>query len=527
MDETYDVVVIGGGAAGLSGALALARSRRSVLVIDGGEPRNAPAEHMHNYLGRDGTGPRDLIAAGRAEVEGYGGHLVTGAVETARATPDGGFLVALAGGAEVRARRLLVATGLVDDLPDVPGLAERFGRDVLHCPYCHGWEVRDQAIGVLNGGAGTHQALLFRQLSGDVTFLTHASAELADEDRETMHALGIRIVNGEVTGLETEGDRLTGVRLASGTTVPLDALVVAPRFTARASFLASLDLEITEFAVNGHVFGSHLVVDANGATGVPGVWAAGNVADLRAQVVTAAAQGLTAGAAINADLVAEDARHAVAALRGTVKKMFEEEFWQERYSAGDSVWSGEPNRHLVSDAGPLTPGTALDVGAGEGADAIWLAGRGWSVTAVDIAPAALARGAAHAEAAGVAGRIRWERADAVNWTPVEVYDLVSAQFMHLPREPREALYARLAAAVAPGGSLLIVGHHPKDLQGPVPRPQVPDLFFTAEELAAALDPGGWEIVAADTRSRAGKSHEGDGVTVYDTVLHARRLPEKK
>jgi thioredoxin reductase len=140
---TYDVIVIGGGAAGLAGATALLRSRRSVLVVDGGEPRNAPADGVHNFLTRDGTPPSELLAAGRAEVLGYGGEVVHGSVVAV----DPGFRVRLDDGRTLSARRLLVATGLADELPDVPGLAQRWGRDVLHCPYCHGWEVRDRAVG--------------------------------------------------------------------------------------------------------------------------------------------------------------------------------------------------------------------------------------------------------------------------------------------------------------------------------------------------------------------------------------------
>ena len=177
-DDGYDVVVVGGGAAGLNGALMLGRSRRSVLVIDAGEPRNAPAHGVHGLLGREGMPPAELLARGRDEVRSYGGHLVTGEVTGAVREGDG-FAVSLVGGRVVHARRLLVTTGLVDELPDVPGLRERWGRDVLHCPYCHGWEVRDRAIGVLATTARSmHQALLFRQLSADVTYFaapTHAA----------------------------------------------------------------------------------------------------------------------------------------------------------------------------------------------------------------------------------------------------------------------------------------------------------------------------------------------------------------
>ena len=184
MEESYDVVVVGGGAAGLNGALALARSRRLVLVVDAGDPRNAPAGHVHNFLSRDGTPPSELYAAGRAEVRRYGGRVEAGRV-TALArdgdrfgvrigAPGGDQRGAGIGARTVAARRLLAATGLRDVLPDVPGLAARWGVDVLHCPYCHGWEVRDKRIGILaTGPAAVHQALLFQQLSPHVTLLQH------------------------------------------------------------------------------------------------------------------------------------------------------------------------------------------------------------------------------------------------------------------------------------------------------------------------------------------------------------------
>jgi thioredoxin reductase (NADPH) len=316
--ESYDVVVIGGGAAGLSGAVALARSRRSVLVVDAGEPRNAPADGVHNYLGREGAPPAELLAQGRAEVEGYGGTVVRGSV-TAVERRDGGaaFEVTLDDGSTVAARRLLVATGLVDELPDLPGVAERWGRDVLHCPYCHGWEVRDRPIGVLaTGPTAVHQALLFRQLSGDVVLFRHTEPQLPAGEEEQLTARGVRIVDGAVAALEVDDDRLTGVRLATGEVVPRAVVVVAPRFTARADVLASLGVVPTDQVMAGAVVGSAVAADPTGATPVPGVWVAGNVADLSAQVVVSAAAGLRAGAMINADLVAEEARAAVAARQG-------------------------------------------------------------------------------------------------------------------------------------------------------------------------------------------------------------------
>nr|WP_075740855.1 MULTISPECIES: NAD(P)/FAD-dependent oxidoreductase [Actinoalloteichus] len=322
MRDGYDVVVVGGGAAGLGGALALARARRSVLVVDAGEPRNAPAGHVHNYLGREGTPPGELLAAGRAEVASYGGEVVAGRVVSAE--PVGGdteadstgFRVHLADGRRVSARRLLVATGLVDELPEVPGVAEQWGRGVLHCPYCHGWEVRDQQIGVLaTSPFSLHQAQLFRQWSARVTFFLHDQPAPADEERERLAARGITLVPGEVAELVSVEDRVTGVRLVSGEVVACQALVVAPRFTARADVLVSLGLESTELEVGGHVFGSAVAADTTGATSVPGVWAAGNVTDLRGQVIGSAAAGLTAAAALNADLIEEDTRRAVVEYR--------------------------------------------------------------------------------------------------------------------------------------------------------------------------------------------------------------------
>jgi thioredoxin reductase len=272
--QQWDVIVVGGGAAGLAGALALARSRRSVLVVDAGQPRNAPAGHVHNFLTRDGTPPAELIAAGRAEVEAYGGSVVTGRVCSAEAD-DAGFVAHLeTAGSQpepLHARRLLVTTGVTDQLPDVPGLAERWGRDVLHCPYCHGWEVRDQAIGVLGSPMAMHQALLFRQLSDDVVLFTHTGLEPAGDDLDRLAGRGIRVVTGEVAGLDVHGDALHGVRLTSGATVARQVLVVAPRFHANADLLVPLGLEPVEMARQDQVLGAHVPSDpASGATSVPG-----------------------------------------------------------------------------------------------------------------------------------------------------------------------------------------------------------------------------------------------------------------
>ena len=309
MDESYDVVVVGGGAAGLSGAVALARSRRSVLVVDAGDPRNAPAEHVHNFLTRDGTPPGEIYTAGRAEVVRYGGRVETGRV-TALSRDGDRFRVQI-GSRTVAARRLLVATGLRDELPDMPGLAARWGIDVLHCPYCHGWEVRDQRIGILaTGPTAVHQALLFRQLSPHVTLLRHSGPALTGEQREQLDARGITVTEGPVEEIEADASGLTGVRLAGGRQLQLDAVIVAPRMTARAELLAPLGLDPTELRHGDYLIGTYIEADPADATAVPGVWVAGNLANLQAQVMTAAAAGLAAGAAINYDLILEETQSA-------------------------------------------------------------------------------------------------------------------------------------------------------------------------------------------------------------------------
>ncbi|WP_069170507.1 NAD(P)/FAD-dependent oxidoreductase [Streptomyces griseus] len=314
--QRHDVVIIGGGPAGLSGALALARARRSVLVIDAGDPRNAPASHAHNYLGREGVPPLELLAAGRAEAAGYGAEIVQGEAVAATRLPGGGFRVVREDGGTVDARRLLVTTGLVDELPPVPGLAERWGREVLHCPYCHGWEVRDRPVGILaTGPMAVHQALLWRQWTDDLALFRHRQKDFGDEEYEQLAARGISVVDGEVTGVEVTGDRLTGVRLADGTLIPREAVVIQPRFTARSGVLESLGLVPTALEMGGQVVGTYVAADPAGATEVPGVWVAGNVVNPMEQVIGSAAAGLKAAAALNMDLVTDDTRRAVGARR--------------------------------------------------------------------------------------------------------------------------------------------------------------------------------------------------------------------
>ncbi|QEU97840.1 NAD(P)/FAD-dependent oxidoreductase [Streptomyces kanamyceticus] len=301
-DNAYEVVVVGGGAAGLSAALVLGRSRRRVLVVDAGEPRNAPAAHMQGYLSRDGMPPAEFLAVSRGELAQYGVDVVRDRVTAVAPDGAGAFTLSLADGAPVHARRVIVATGLVDELPELPGLAERWGHDVLHCPYCHGWEVRDEAFGVLASEPfSSHQALLVTQWSKDVTLFLHTVRDVPDADWERLAAAGVSVVEGEVAGLEVEDDRLTGVRLADGRVVARSVLFVAARPVPRSGLLTALGADTKDTP-----YGPYPATDELGRTSVPGVWAVGNTASAMEQVINAAAMGYRAGLTINAELLMED-----------------------------------------------------------------------------------------------------------------------------------------------------------------------------------------------------------------------------
>lgn len=241
--DSYDVAVIGGGSAGLSAAVVLGRARRSVVVVDAGGPRNAPAEGVHSFLTRDGISPAELVAAGQKEAEQYGVVVRSGQATDVGRT-EAGFEVSVDDGSWVRVRRLLVATGAVDELPDVAGLREHWGRSVIHCPYCHGWEIRDQAVGVLGTGPwAVHQALLFRQWTPDLVLFTHTAPPLAAEQAEQLAARGIEVVHGPVAAVEGDSNTLTGVRMRDGRIIARQALTVAPRLVAGSQLLDALGLQ--------------------------------------------------------------------------------------------------------------------------------------------------------------------------------------------------------------------------------------------------------------------------------------------
>ena len=296
MDQrTCDVAIVGGGAAGLSAALVLGRARRRVAVIDAGEPRNAPAAHMHGYLSRDGMPPAELLKIGREEARRYGVEFIADRVSSV----EPGFALHLREGDALEARRLLIATGATDELPQIEGVAERWGKDFLHCPYCHGWEVQEEPLAVLaTGTSSVEHAELIHQWSTDLVFFTH-TYEPTEDERKRLDTLGIRTVEGEVRMLLVEDDRLRGVVLADGTTIERTAVFIRPSMRPKASgLIEQLGCEVDDLGF--------VQVDDAGRTNIPGVWAIGNVANPRAQVITAAGEGSAAAIAINTDLVHED-----------------------------------------------------------------------------------------------------------------------------------------------------------------------------------------------------------------------------
>ncbi len=519
MERHCDVAIVGGSAAGLAAALQLARQRRSVVVVDDGTPRNAPAAHMHGYLGHDGAPPSELIGRGRDEVRSYGAEVLTGRVTRVRRLDAGGFGVDVGGGHTLVARRLLAATGLADELPPIEGLAEHWGRDVISCPFCHGYEVRDQRlVQIVTAPMGLHPAPLFRHLTSRYSIVVHDAAGVDDDVLESLAAAGTDIVRERVRRVVTGPDgRVAGVELVDGRSLAADAVVVHPTFRARVDVFATAGL-VTVPHMSG--MGDSVEVDPSGQTSVPGLYAAGNVTDPSMQVLHAAAHGSRVGAMIAFDLAADD-------LRAT-RPSGPEIDWDHRYGGDAPIWSGNPNGTLVNEVGDQPPGRALDVGAGEGGDAIWLAERGWKVTATDISSRALAKIAAEAVRRGLDIECRHGDANAPDAFAAGEYDLVSMQYGAIHRTPDHRGVRNLLAAVAPGGTLLVVGHDPAPMREPIDVAEQTrmfdnDAYLGLDDVAAALAAAPeWKIETHERRPRppgAVSTHHVD-----DIVLRAIRLP---
>jgi thioredoxin reductase len=311
MEQPWDCIVVGAGAAGLSAALVLGRARQRTLVIDAGGQSNRPAHGIGGFLGQDGRPPDAFYAAARDELAAYpsvalrSGEVVGGA-------PDGeGFVLELAGGAREATRRVLLATGMDYRLPALPGVAERWGRSVFHCPFCHGWEVRERPLGVLDRGAtGAQRALLLRVWSDDVTLLTDGPSELDAGDAERLQAAGVAVDERPVAGLRGPGDTLTAVAFADGGERPCGGLLVPAKLHQRSALAEQLGAAAAEPT---HIAADPVAIDAQYRTGVPGLFAAGDLGATMPSVANAVAAGAGAAAMVVHDVALGEPARATAA----------------------------------------------------------------------------------------------------------------------------------------------------------------------------------------------------------------------
>jgi thioredoxin reductase len=300
MEQPWDCIVVGAGAAGLSAALVLGRARQRTLVVDAGDQSNRAAHGIGGFLGQDGRPPDAFYAASREELAAYPTVVLRSGEVVSGAPDDGGFVLELAGGTREPTRRVLLATGMEYRLPALPGLAERWGRSVFHCPFCHGWEVRDRPLGVLDrGAAGAQRALLLRVWSDDVTLLAGGPAELDADDAERLRAAGVAVDERPVAGLRGPDDTLTAVVFAGGGERPCGGLLVPVTLHQRSTLAEQLGAGAAE---PGHVAADAVEIDARYRTGVPGLFAAGDVSSQMPSVANAVAAGAGAAATVVHDV---------------------------------------------------------------------------------------------------------------------------------------------------------------------------------------------------------------------------------
>ncbi|RQT04106.1 NAD(P)/FAD-dependent oxidoreductase [Burkholderia contaminans] len=299
MHDHHEVIVIGGSFAGLSAAMQLARARRGVLVIDAGRPRNRFASHAHGFFGQDGKPPAQIVDEAAAQLAAYPTvQRIAGDVRTAERDADGRFHVTLADGSRASTDRLILATGIRDELPALPGLAERWGVSVLHCPYCHGYEVSGQRLGVLaSHPLSVHQAILIPDW-GPTTWFTQGVVDANEEEAALLDARGVRIERSPVVEILGDAPRIEALRLADGQVVPVDALFVGAH-TAMASDLA----QQLGCAFDDGPLGPVVRVDAMKQTSVAGVFAAGDASTPMTNATFASASGVMAGVAAHRSLI--------------------------------------------------------------------------------------------------------------------------------------------------------------------------------------------------------------------------------
>ncbi|GED99228.1 oxidoreductase [Gordonia crocea] len=305
MTQNWDAIIVGGSAAGLSAALLLGRARRRVLVVDDGTPRNRFADHMHGVLGWEGESPAALLARGRADVSHYDVTIRAGRA-TAVDADDQTVTVHLDDGDTVVGRALIAATGLTDEMPDIPGFAQRWGSSVLHCPYCHGWEVRDGRLGVLAlSPMAALQAQLIRQWSPDLTLFTASAAGTHDpgpDVRARLASRGVAVIDTPV--VEILGDdptTISGVRLADGSVVGIDAVFASPAPRPNDAFLEGLHLDRAD-----NPMGNFLTVDGFGQTSHPLIWAVGNIVNPALTVPMSIGAAAMTGGMVNMSLITRE-----------------------------------------------------------------------------------------------------------------------------------------------------------------------------------------------------------------------------
>ncbi|MGV9803161.1 FAD-dependent oxidoreductase [Mycobacterium sp. NPDC003449] len=516
MDNIWDSIIVGGGAAGLSAALVLGRARRRVLLVDAGEPSNLAASGIGGLLGSDGRAPADFYAAGRAELAAYptvelrSGEIVSG---------EPGFELELADGTRERARTVLLAAGMEYRTPNLPGLETLWGRSVFHCPFCHGWEVRDAPVAVVaNGERAVHSALLMRGWTDDLVVLTDGAGELDEAQLKQLDAAGIGVDDRPIARFVAQDRELTAVEFTDGTRLERRAALVASTLHQRSPLAGALGA----VSAPGPIAVDALVVDGFGRTSVPGLFAAGDLSGQMPQVAAAIASGSQAGAAVVQSLLAEDVGLPVPPWPSHAAVT--SQYWERHYGQRGRIWSGRVNAALANVAADLTAGRALDLGCGEGGDAVWLAENGWQVTAADVSETALQRAAGEARTRGVSERINFERHDFAESLPEGRFDLVSAQFLQSPIFlDRTDLLRRAAEAVAAGGLLVVVDH------GAAP-PWAPEhvrkfAFPGADEVLAALalSDADWEKVRVGQDEREATGPDGQSGTLIDNVIVLRRL----